>query len=180
MSDFAVVVFTVEGPDTILSQRGSQFWVLNKGRASECDFVVFVQNRYKSEHKQGVWHMATATEPHGMAFLIARIADIERPTDPKERHRWFIRISEFARINISDVWEGWRFPVRYMRLVDLGIDPSRLQFTTVQGANANGANGKANVARPSKMSPMSITEAKRGLAATFGVDEDAIEITVRG
>src|SRR5258708_36893735 len=104
MSDFAVIVFTVEGPDTIISQRGSQFWILNKRRAKESDYVVFVQNRYKSESVGGDWSMATATESHGTAFLIAKIADIDRPTEPKEQHRWFIRISEYTRINIPDVW----------------------------------------------------------------------------
>jgi hypothetical protein len=181
MSD-ALVVFTVEGIDTILNQRGSQFWKLNRARAKESKFVVFVQNRSKSESQSqhGDWDFATATESHGTAFLVARIAEIERPADPKEKHRWFIRISEYAKINIPEVWEGWRFPVRYMRLADLGIDPSRLQFTPVLLTNGNGKNGKTRIARTSNIVPLTITEAKRGLSARYDIEEDAIEITMRG
>jgi hypothetical protein len=166
MSDTAVVVFTVEGVDTILHQGGTQYWVLNRERARESEFVVLVQNRSKSDSERDDWEFATASEPHGTAFLVGRISDIV----PKDNNRWLIKISEFARINIPDVWKGWRFPVRYLQLSVLGIDPNALQFTPLSGVN-----GKQNGAPR----PLSIPEAKRGLALGLGVKEDAIEIVIR-
>lgn len=178
MSDIAVVVFTVEGLKTILQQEGTQYWTLDRDRAKESAFVVCVQNQWKSENQRGDWKFATATEPHGTAFLIGRIADIELSGHSE---RWFIRISEYAKIHVLNVWKGWRFPIRYMPLSDLGIDPGHLTFLPVP-KTGSGAKKTALAAAPSNGAarPLSIPEAKRGLAVTFGVNEDAIEITIRG
>jgi hypothetical protein len=169
MSDEAVVVFTVEGLDTVRRQRGTQYWKLNVDRANKIAFVVLVQNRGKSDSKHEEWESATADQPHGTAFLIGRISDIDRSTQPD---RWLIRISEYAIINVPDVWKGWRFPVRYMRLSKLRIDPRRLTFQPMPGVSANRTAVPTN--------SLSIAEAKRALAATFGLKESAVEITIRG
>jgi hypothetical protein len=178
MSDNAVVVFTVEGLDTIRHQGGTQYWILNRTRARESEFVILVQNRIKSEveHKRKEWKFATADKEHGTAFLIGRIADIVRTGS-----RWLIKISEYSEIDIPEVWKGWRFPVRYMPLSDLGIDPKSLTFKPLFGAKKKGAKtgGTAAIAM-SGATPLTIAEAKHGLAAGLGVSEKNIEITIRG
>ncbi len=87
--------------------------------------------------------------------------------------------------------EGWgtrpkgnRNPVGYASLEDLGIDPSTLKWekipiravSAMRAANSNSqVNGSLNGA-----SPLTIPEAKKALAMTFGVEPEAIEITIRG
>jgi hypothetical protein len=132
--------------------------------------------RAKIQHDE--WDFATANQQHGTAFLIGRIAEIVRSGQPG---RWLIKISEYAEINIPNVWKGWRFPVRYMPLSDFGIDPTRLTFTRLLGANCSGVKPGVPVATAvNGVVPLSIAEAKRGLAVTFGISDKDIEITIRG
>src|SRR5580704_14484185 len=129
MSDNAVVVFTVEGLDTIRRQGGTQYWKLNKNRVEESEFVILVQNRAKSEierkRRSKKWKFATADHEHGTAFLIGRIADVVR-AGPNGRR--LIQMSEYADIDIPKVWGGWRFPVRYMPLSSFAINLKTLSF----------------------------------------------------
>jgi hypothetical protein len=174
MSDTAVVVFTVEGLGTIRRQGGTQHWILNRSRATDSEFVVLVQNRIKSDIEHDEWKgFATATHQHGTAFLIGRITDIVRSD---EAGRWLIKIGEYADLDIQNIWKGWRFPVRYMPLSDLGVDPKRLTFKPLIGLN--GSVPKASGTAAAGAVPLSIADAKRGLAATFGVSEKDIEITI--
>ena len=174
----AIVVFTVEGPARILSQGGSRAWRLNESRAKAIEFLVCVQNGNKGE-----WGSAwgSPTEPHNTAFLICRITEIVPfPEEPKRR---LIKIGEYARIDIPGVWQAWQYPVRYMSLEELEIDPAKLTWKTIpdvaetpkrdtggEAAPTNGAGGKA----------ITMAEAKQGLALTFNVPPEAIEITIRG
>jgi len=182
-----LVVFTIEPPQTILQQGGSQKWKVQADRARQCDFLVCVQNRNGAGRNEWAW--CEPTEPDKSAFLIAHIEDVV-PSD--EEGRFLVKISSFARIHVPNVWHGWRFPVRYMSLSDLGIDPATLDFQPVPEPspqptpaaavplkpipNRNSANGDA----ASAPRPLSLADAKHGLAAMYGVSPDAIEITIRG
>ena len=96
--------------------------------------------------------------------------------------RFLIEFSEYARLNIPNAWKGDRNPVKYARLDDLEIDPAKLTWETVpdvaetprpdsrEAALINGAGVKA----------LTMAEAKKGLALTFNVPPEAIEITIRG
>ena len=77
----------------------------------------------------------------------------------------------------------------FVLLLEPGIDPERLDFQPMPaaGATSEGANTSGTVpvntvgTTPAEVpTRMTIAEAKRALAATFGVSPDAIEITVRG
>lgn len=174
----AIVILTVEGPAKILSQGGSRAWRLNEGRARVSEFLVCVQNGNKGEWGS-MW--GVPTEPHNTAFLIGRITEIV--PSPEEPKRWFIKIGEYARISVPGVWQAWRYPVRYLSLEELEIDPAKLTWETMpdvpetpkrdtsrEAAPMNGAGGKA----------LTMAEAKKGLALTFSVPPEAIEITIRG
>jgi len=178
-SENAVVVFTARSPDRIIQEGGSQAWVLNPARARNCEFLVCTQNRYNPDHE-----FSDATEEHGAAFLIARISGV-CPSPEGREGRWLIEISEFARINKPNVWHHWRNPVRYTSLSELGIDLADVKFEPMPNSET----------RPSKREPappreavaaawppamLTIPEAKKALAATFGVNPDAVEITIRG
>lgn len=184
----ALVVFTIEPPETILMQGGSQKWKVQTDRAKRCDMLICVQNRNGVGRHDWAW--CEPTEPDKAAFLIGHIDDVV-PSD--EEGRSLVKISDFARINIPNVWEGWRFPVRYMSLSDLGIDPTTLNFQPVPAPSppvqADPAAGDRNASEPvigsngnaaTSTRPLSLSEAKLGLAAMYGVPPDAIEITIRG
>jgi len=80
------------------------------------------------------------------------------------------------RVNISEIWKGDRNPVKYATLEDLGIDPSTLKWETMPEQSE-----KKNTlpTTPSSLG-LTLAEAKKGLALTFGVPPDAVEITIRG
>jgi hypothetical protein len=123
-------------------------------------------------------------EDHGSAFLIGRISDVVRsPFADDQEERWLVRLDQFARVSIPNVWDGSRNPVRYTTLEELGIDPGTLRFEpapapvdllAAEAAVGDGAPAAASVR------PLTMAEAKRGLAAKFGVRPEDIEIVIRG
>jgi hypothetical protein len=171
MSTSAVLVFTARGFDTIIREGGSQAWVLDQVRARQCEYLVCSQNRRTD------WGDGRAE--HGSAFLIGRIADVVPSTDEGRQQRWLIRISEFAQLNMPKLWEGLRNPVKYTTLEELGIDQSKLAFQPMPETSTPGlCEGPA--AYDGGALKLTINDAKRGLAANFGVSPDDIEITIRG
>jgi hypothetical protein len=167
-----IIVFTARSPERIVDEGGSQAWVLNPARAKLCKWLVCTQNRHNPDHE-----FSDATEEHGSAFMLAEISAIAASTERPDR--WIIEISRFARINVPDVWEHWRNPVRYTHLSDLGIDPDKLKFEPMRDMKDEPAKPKAS-APGWPPATLTIPEAKKALAATFGVKPDAVEITIRG
>ena len=170
-----IVVFTARSPERIVREGGSQAWVLNAARAKQCRWLVCTQNRHNPDHE-----FSDATQEHGSAFLLGKVSGISRAA-PEEsddgKERWLIRISEFARIEVPDVWDHGRNPVRYASLEKLGIDPAGLDFQPVARATSEAAPSTRSSKPPHGLT---IAEARIGLAATFGVKPEAIEITIRG
>jgi hypothetical protein len=169
----AIVVFTARSPERIVREGGSQAWVLNPARAKLCKWLVCTQNRHNADHE-----FSDATEPHGAAFMVAKVSGVTRRTDDTPDGRWKIAISEYAHVNLADVWDHGRNPVRYTTLEELGIDPNELDFKSMPPTSP--------VVQPQSVMPtagsrgITIEDAKNGLALTFGVKPEAIEITIRG
>lgn len=173
-----VVVFTARSPDRILREGGSQAWKLDPVRAKNCTWLVCAQNQ---NHKDVAF--SDATEPHGSAFLIGKISAVRQSTEEGDDDRWMIVISEFARIDIPALWANWRNPVKYLSFSELGINLRSLKFKPVPASEVTEApTQKSSPAAPTKAPAqmLTIAEAKKALALTFGVKPDAIEITVRG
>src|SRR5579862_6115466 len=103
MSDKAIVVFTGKCIERIISEGGSSSWRLDRNNARHCDYVVCTQNG----HADGPW--ADGTEEHRSAFLIGKVRDVV--LSPLMPGRYLILFSEFARVNIPNVWQGDRNPV---------------------------------------------------------------------
>ncbi len=171
MSDDAIALFTRKSVETILGDGGTQSWVLDRGNARRCRYVVLCRNTH-AEWSEG-------DEPHGAAFMVGCIADVVPSTDNPDR--WKILFSNYAVVNIPGVWGGWRNPVRYTTMDELGIEADSLDFCPMpepqpvdqtEEQHASGA--------PTQATPLTIAEAKKALAATFHVSPDAIEITIRG
>jgi hypothetical protein len=167
-----IVVFTARSPERIVREGGSQAWVLNPARAKLCKWLVCTQNQHNPDHE-----FSDATEAHGSGFLLGKISGVVVSADEADQKRWLITISEFARINYPNLWDHRRNPVRYASLEELGISPDGVKFQEMPGSN--------NVITQSGPSSgfavtLTIPEAKKALAATFGVKPEAVEITIRG
>jgi hypothetical protein len=178
MSGNAIVVFTAKSVERLLAEGGTSSWGLDRNNARQREFAICTRNT-RADFTQGDG-FPEGHEPHGSAFLVGRISDVV--PSPENEERWLIKFSEYARIALPEAWKGWRNPVHYTSLEELGIDPAILHFepmpptAEVQHPNEN----KVIVKEEHKSNGLTIPEAKKGLALTFGVSPDAIEIIIRG
>ncbi len=174
MSDKAVVLFTAKSVERILQEGGTSSWRMDRNNARQCDYAVCTRNAHAD------W--VEGNEPHHSAFLLGKIRDVvpcaptpENNESPKDRY--LIQFSEFARVNIANVWKGDRNPVRYATLGELCIDPSKLKWERMPDSEVSGTGTPTS---RTKSTPLTMAQAKKGLALTFGVTPEAIEITIRG
>ena len=168
------VLFTAESPERIILEGESREWVLNPARAKQCTWLVCTQNRNNPDHE-----FSDATEPHGSAFLLGKVSGVRRAPAEGAGTRWIVAISEYARIEYPDLWDHSQNPVRYRLLEELGISLEGLTFQPVRAIAETSARPEP---RPSVAPPamLTIPEAKKALAATFGVTPEAVEIMIRG
>lgn len=169
-----IVVFTARNPHHIINDVGSQGWILNPARAKQCTWLVCTQNRHNPDYE-----FSDATEPHGTAFLLGKISGVRKSKEDHNDERWLIMISEFANINIPDAWDHGRNPVRYTSLEKLGINLDEIQFQPMPETDMVSPPQVTQL--PGASVPrLTIAEAKKALATTFGVKPEDIEITIRG
>ena len=178
MSEEVTVVFTAKSVERILREGGTSSWRLDRNHARQCAFVVCARNAYAD------W--VEGAEAHHSAFLVGKVRDVvpcaATPENESEKNRYLIQFSEFARVNVADVWKGDRNPVRYVPVEELGIDLSSLKWEAMPGhENASEPAGQvASLKKASGVQPLTMAEAKKGLALTFNVAPEAVEITIRG
>lgn len=193
-----IVVYTVKSISTILAHRGSAAWRLNRNHARLCEYLLCTRNAYGDD--------VEGTEPHKTGFLIGKVSGVVPA--PGEKGRWLIQISEYAQLSVSGAWKGWRNPVHYASLDEFGLDPALIQFQSLPDSQvppvdslqapwshplhsstqlSAAVHSTVGVVEPLTASPslpagqkLTIEEAKRALAETFGVKPEAIEITIRG
>jgi len=174
----AVVVFTAKSAQRIIEEGGTSSWRLDRSHARQCGYAVCTRNTHAD------W--AEGTEAHHSAFLVGKISDVVacEPTPENNEapnNRFLIQFSEYAIVDIPGVWKGDRNPVKYADLSDLGINSATLKWKKMpevaEKADSGASSKRTETAR---IRPLSMTDAKKGLAVTFGVSPDAIEITIRG
>ncbi len=151
----------------MLAEGGSQAWVIDAKRVRDCEYVVCIQN-----HEQDYFDPKQLSAPHHTAFLVGKLAGTATPdpgSDDKGTRKKLL-FSAYAEINMADKWPGNRNPVFYGTLEDFGINVDDLEFQPmpVQEPSVEGAT------------PLTIAQAKEGLAMTFGVAPTDIEIVIRG
>jgi hypothetical protein len=178
-AEIATVVFTAKSIERILREGGSSSWRLDRNHARQCTYAICTRNAYAD------W--VEGPEPHHSAFLVGRVLDVvpAKPSaenDKTEKSRFLIRFSQFARVNIPDIWRGDRNPVSYRSLEELGIDPRALMWEDmpVQERASITEQIAPAAAKIYSKGALSLADAKRGLALTFNVPPEAIEITIRG
>jgi hypothetical protein len=166
--DQAIVVFTADTLDSILRKGGSGDWVVSAKKADSCKYIVCCRKPNWSNRKEGI--------PARAAFLIGRVAGLRQRPDSgngRDQMRYLIQMADYAVLEKPGVWrEGVRNPVAYATLEELQIDLPGLKFKPMP-TGARAANESSGAKH------MTIADAKNGLAATFGVSPDDIEITIR-
>ena len=176
----SIVLFTAKSRERILREGGTSSWRLDPGKARRCAYAICVRNAHSS------W--GDGLEPHHTAFLVGKVAGVA-PTEPtpenseSPQNRYLIEFSEYAEISVPEAWpRGYRNPVRYSSLAELGISASSLDWKAmpepIEAPTLEGPEDPAPTAKND--GPLTIAEAKRGLALTFGVPPEAVEITIRG
>lgn len=170
MSTPALAIFTGKATPVILEVGGSQSWVLDRNKARSCKYAVLYFNDHAPWSTKGYTH-------HGDAFLVGRISDVVRSVETPDR--WVVAFDTYAEVKGKGTWGGWRNPIRYSTLEELGIDEGKLDFkpmpeAAVEEAPAPMADRAKDPVR------LTIEAAKAGLAATYGVKPEAIEIIIRG
>lgn len=182
MSDEAVAVFTARSPQRILREGGSQAWALDPTRARKCRYLICVQNQNNPDRD-----FSDASEPHGAVYMVGKISDVV-PSQDKPGNRWKICISEYSVYPVMDAWKGWRNPVRYTTLEEMGVNQDKLVFHPVADVQRDmGVPGNQREPHEApkeqedgSVAPLSMAQAKPRLAAYYSVPPDAIEIVIRG
>jgi hypothetical protein len=175
-----IVVFTAKSAARIIREGGTSSWRLDPANARRCTYAVCVRNAHSN------W--GDGTEAHHTAFLIGKVSGVV-PTEPTPENdeapqdRYLIQFSEYAELNVPESWpKGYRNPVRYSMIGDeLLLDPTGLDWKPMpEATEAPTPEGPVAPAAGKTNRPLTIAEAKQGLALTFGVPTEAVEITIRG
>lgn len=152
-----ILTYTANDVEFIKTKGCDKSWVLNKNRAENCTYLVCCHSRGANKRS---------------AFLVGRKSKIRYVCiDDSGNKRWAIEISEYATIDLPDVWEGWHNPVHYTTLEDLGINPSTLKFEKIQ---------KVEKQTETEIQPLSIEQAKEGISKKFDIAPEQIEIVIKG
>ena len=166
----AIVVFTSETRQAILEKGGSGEWVLSPKNAARRHYLVCCRRERWENRAEGIAQKA--------AFLIGRIANLKKvdaSENDRGQSRYQIQLSEYAELNLPGIWgkgraADLRNPVVYETLAQLGIELRGLKFKPMPEP----------IGKPGERKPLTIAEAKKALAATFGVKPEDVEITIRG
>lgn len=155
-----MVVLTSKNLDTMIAEGGCAYWRAKPQSIRTCSYLLATRNRHST------W--VQGDERHGSAFLIGEISGVK-----EVKGRYVVQLSRYATIDIPNVWPGvGANPVRYISLADFpGIDPASLAW-------------KEWPTEPEKregvVQGLTIEKAKAGLALTFGVRPEQVEITIKG
>lgn len=172
MSTPCLAVLTARGPARLLTEGGTQAWRLKPENVKRLEYCVCIQNRHNG-------HWGGADQEHHHAFMVGRISDVV--PSPERPERYLVKFSEYARMDFPNAWPGLRNPVLYASLEEYGItDPGALTWHPMPDSQATGISvGTAEDEDQHGPGPLTIPEAKAGLALGLGVPEDAIEISIR-
>lgn len=95
--------------------------------------------------------------------------------------RFLIRFREYAAIDVPHAWKkGDRNPVTYRSLEELQINPAQLNWKPMPSGGPVPQLAHEVATGGAIVRALTIPEAKEGLALTFKVPPEAIEIIVRG
>ncbi len=198
----SIIVFTHRDVEFLINLKGSTSWVLDPAKARNCDYVICTANSNSELSKKEYEHRS--------AFLIAKIKNVRQALNlPRDAHRYMIEFDEYALINEADYWQKGRNPIHYQDTDDLNIDLDLLEWKKIDKdrnlkavedyfeiENAyydqkDEVSGKFKVKKledkkkkrletKTNTEGLSISEAKEGLSKYYEIDQDNIEIILKG
>ncbi len=198
----SIIVFTHRDVEFLINLKGSTSWVLDPAKARNCDYVICTANSNSELSKKEYEHRS--------AFLIAKIKNVRQALNlPRDAHRYMIEFDEYALINEADYWQKGRNPIHYQDTDDLNIDLDLLEWKKIDEdrnlkavedyfeiENAyydqkDEVSGKFKVKKledkkkkrleaKTNTEGLSISEAKEGLSKYYEIDQDNIEIILKG
>ena len=89
-----------------------------------------------------------------------------------------IKVDAWSEISVPDAWKGWRYPVHYTTLEEMGIDINTITLTAFPEIPPGGKTYDNTEDDELEIRPLSVAEAKAGLAAKFKISPEAIKITI--
>lgn len=171
-SEGVLVVFTAKTVEQVLANGGTQSWVLNEQSMRRVTYVVCTRN---SDHQHDE-ECGVRTEEHNSAFIVGKVSGLRKVDHRNDRDRYLVEFSDYALVEVPNFRRGSsRNPVTYSDVAQCrlkGIDFSKLTFVPMPGSNCS----VADVASP-KIG-LTISAAKEGLAAYFGVSVESVQITI--
>jgi hypothetical protein len=180
MSEKALVVFTAKSRETIIENGGTSSWSLRPGIVRKFKFAVCTRNAHR---EQDTGTGPAGPEPHGTAFLVGRISDVQKVGERNGRDRFLVTFDAIAEMDVRSVWDGSRNPVRYVDVAVLeekGIVFDKLHFVPIKAPEKAEPDAEPAGRADRETTSLTIAQAKQGLALKFGVSADSIEITIKG
>lgn len=162
----AVIIFTSKPLETMISEGGAGYWSANKKRLEKCSFLIATKSDTLRQH-----FPSDINIEQGSAFIVGKISNIATSPDGK---RYVIQFSQYAEINIPNVWTGNRNPVAYIDIETLK-EEHELDFE-----NLDWKNFPIHEIKPvNNVKALTIDEAKEGIAKKLGIDSSCIEISIK-
>ena len=161
-----VKVLTSKSLRLMFEESGTGIWKANAERVARCKYVIIVRNHSLDRSSDEDW-ISRDDIPHGTAFLVGRgLSTIPH----QEKGRVTIAFQEYAEIKQPNSWDGSKNPVAYLNESDFELDLSALKWKPFP----------RELAVPElHVRPLTINEAKQGIAKSLGLSVDNIEIIIR-
>ncbi len=165
-----ILIRTVKSISTIINEGGLNSLYANKDKLKICKYLIATN----SEH---IPQKSTNNEDinRGSAFFIGKISDVRSSSDGR---RLNLKFSQYAEVNIENVWKfkDNRNPITYT---------SKTKFTNtfeVRFKNLEWINFPENKSVNqiyNEIKPLTINEAKEGIAKTLAILPSCIEIIIK-
>lgn len=158
----AVMLFTAESADQIITTGGTQWWKAKLESLKKRPYVVATHSGHADWGKS-----------KGTAFLVGRISDIKE--SPENGWRKMLFIDKYALIDIAGAWPtGNRNPIAYVKLSKLGIDPDSLRWQDLKAPETPVVQGPVATPKPSAV----VDQARLAIARAFSIDPSKVRISV--
>lgn len=164
----SIVIFTKDKPESVIAANGSGSWRVNVEKwAGAIDWLILT-------NKIGDTRQIT---------LVGRVVGFEPDTAGKNPGRYAIKIDAYALMDDADLTFSSKStnPVQFRRALDvLGFDPKAREMTPVGEQKLRQSyESRESASQRLSAKPLSIAEAKEGLAVSFGISPEQVEITIR-
>lgn len=161
-----ILVYTSKPPETIFTEGGTGDWAASKNQIIKCKYVVITKSDTLAKH------FPSNNIEKGSAFLIGKISGVS--DSPNNKDRYIINFEEYADINLSNAWHGNRNPVSYINIKDLEDEYPNFLLDNLDWKKFP----KEKIKSINTVKPLTINEAKQGIAKALDIDPGCIEIKI--